>query len=363
MELSRPCAVAALMLGLFCVSVSAQGPREMSVYDLVDVGPVPVPSTCSCIGNAFAVPYRPRPEYGSGPATPLTAPPLSSSDRQQAVRERDTLGARADDGLAGNPNASLGVALQLSVESALAGVQLQTEEEALRWLHLAASQGHDDAFRLLGFRYAHGRGVAMDAATSAYWFRQGALRGDPISMTALGLLYAAGRGVPQNWPAAVAWWQRAQARAPIASRFAGDALACGLGVDPDPAGAVKAYEDAIKRGELSSSTQLGSLYANRCVDAPDEAAVAAYTRSADQGDPEAQVALSDLVREGRGVRANPMQAYLWARLAEERLAPGSLKTLAGARAKAAAALLSPNELAATELMAKAMLEQAATPFK
>ncbi len=206
------------------VTLSAQAPHETSVYALVDVGRVTVPGSCSCVASPFTVMYPPGRGPSSGAAAPHggTAPSINDN---HVAEDRASFSSRSQDGLDGNPHASIGMAMHLGLESAMAGTNLRTEEEAARWLHLAAAQEHPDAFRLLGFRYAHGRGVTQDDAAAAYWFHQGATHDDPISMTALGLRYAAGRGVPQDWIAAVRWWTRAEARAPLASRFLGDSSA------------------------------------------------------------------------------------------------------------------------------------------
>jgi TPR repeat protein len=339
-----------------------------SAYELVDVGPVAVPGGCSCIANPFTVTYRPDPRYGSGPAAPDEGTTVVPVDRASAARwlaqERPSLPLRAEDGLSGNPHASIGVAMDLSIEAAIAGANPKSDEEISRWLYLAASQGHPDAFRLLGHRYARGKGVQQDHAAAAYWFHRGATNGDAISMVALGLLYAAGRGVAQDWAAAARWWERARTRAPLASRFAGDAYACGLGVTQDQVRAVAAYKSAAERGELSSSTQLGHMYSKGCAEtADDAAAVKAYERAAEEGFPEAQIALSELVRQGRGTDPNPYQAYTWARLAELRLSAGELKNLAAEHVKAAVRLMNPQAIPAQEAMVQDMIARAAKPLR
>ena len=348
-------------LALSASRVSAQGPHEISVYALVDVGAVAAPR-CSCIASPFSLAFAPTWGPRNGPAAPLPGAPPSIND-QHLNEDRRWFAQRAEEGLGGNPNASLGMGTHLSLESTLAGTDARTEEEAARWLYLAATQEHPDAFRLLAFRYARGRGVAQNDAAAVYWFHQGALRGDAISMTALGLRYAAGRGVAQDWSAAVRWLTRAQERAPLASRFLGDAYACGLGVERDPARAAAAYTAAADGGVTSASTQLGHLHARRCVDADDAAAVKAYERAADDGDPEAQVALSDLVRRGRGVEANPYRAYTLARFAELRLPDGPLKTLAAARVKSAVREMKPEAIPWQEALVQSMIAESSRPIR
>ena len=364
-EFMRPAGYAAWATVVLTVAAAApiaaaQGPHEISVYALVDAGRVPVPSPCSCIGSPFSIIPSQGPR--SGPGAPLqgSAPPINYN---HLTEDRASFAVNAQAGLSGNGHSSIGLAMHLAVESALAGVNQQAEEEAARWLHLAVAQDHQDAFRLLGFRYTHGRGVKQDDAAAVYWFHQGALRGDAISMTALGLRYAAGRGVTQDWAAAVRWWQRAQGRTPLASRFLGDAYACGLGVDPDPARAESAYKAAVEGHEMTASTQLGHLYLKGCVQVNEDAAVKAYQGPADDGDPEAQIALSDLVRQGRGTEANPYRAYTLARLAELRVPEGPLKALAAERVKSAAKLMLPEAIPAQEALVQSLIAASAKPIR
>src|SRR5829696_110129 len=332
--MTRSLTVLGLALTTWAAAPFAQVPRGWSVYEIVDVGPVPAPGTCSCIATPFTVSHHPGSGVSNGPAASLERVELAPAEREAAARkyaaERAAIGNQAEQGLAGNPDASLGVAVHLSLESAIAGENPRTEEETVKWLQMAAAQGHHDALRMLGWRYARGVGVPADPAASAYWFRQGATGDDPISMTAMGLLLAAGRGVPQDWIAAVGWWERAQSRHPLAARFAGDAYACGAGVAQDHARAAAAYKSAAERHELSSSIQLGHMYLNGCAAGSDAAAVKAFELAADQGYPDAQLELSDLLLQAHGTDHDPYRAYVFARLAELRLPDGTLKTRATA---------------------------------
>jgi len=371
---NRATAVALLFAGASATVTALQSPPprvppppETNVYELLDLGAPPAP-TCSCVPHPFALPsYRPGWGYGSGPATPTENVPISDADRRRnaiwyAGEERELARRSADEGLAGNGHASLAVALHLSLHASIFGPDDRVEQEAVRWLTLAAQQGHVDAVRMLGSRYARGRGVPQDYALAAYWFDQGARHDDPVSMTAIGFLYAAGRGVEQNWPAAIKLWQRAETRTPLASRYLGDAYACGVGVDEDRERALAAYK-RFADVEPSSSIQLGHMYVRGCAPQDDKAAVAAFRRAADQGYPEAQVELSDLLREGRGAEPNAYEAYYWARLAERRLEAGDLKKLAETRAGQATRLMSAFQTADADEMVKAIMDACAKPMR
>ena len=334
-------------------------PPELKAHVLMDVGPLPAPTTCGCATAPFTfTPLRPGWGYGSGPAAPDTdAPPSTDERRHQREIDAETrqfTPVNVEDGLAGNYAASFSIALELTTGTALK----RDDVEAARWFFLAASQGHDNAYIQLGHRYHRGLGLPQDDSAAAYWFYEGASRGDNGAMVALGGLYAAGRGVPQNWTTAVSWWRKAGHW-----RFVGDAYACGLGVAQDNERAAAAYKKGADGNDMSSTVQLAHMHASGCA-VPADSAVAykLYEAAAQQGYPEAQVALSDLLLRGRGVAADPLGAYLWARLAELRIPDGALRALARTRAAQAARRLSPAETASTEAMVKAMVANGAEPM-
>jgi TPR repeat protein len=150
---------------------------------------------------------------------------------------------------------------------------------------------------------------------------------------------------------------------PIASRFLGDAYACGLGVDRDAERAVSEYAKAAKGGEVSSSVQLGHMYRHGCAEAEAKVMVAAYETAANRGDPEAQIALSAVLLDGRAVEQNSYRAYFWARLAERRLAPGELRDSAHTHAARAARLMSAFELQDAEKFIESVVISGSTPIR
>jgi TPR repeat protein len=346
------------------VCITGATPQALPpLYTLVDVGEVQVPA-CPCVTSPFMLPsYRPGLGYGEGPATPSVDAPHAQADPQRHREEQAAAARDAEHGLAGNPSSSFGVGLYLSERAFIAGGDARTEEEAARWLHLAAQQGVPDASMSLAHRYLRGRGVKQDDAAAAFWFDDAARKGNNVGMVAIGLLYAAGRGVPQDWDAAVWWWRKAQPTTPLASRLLGDAYVCGLGVAANNEQAVLAYRKSADSGDLTGSIQLGHMYANGCASPDDESAVKAYRRAADAGYPEAQVALSDLIRTGRGGPPNPAEAYYWAKVAELRLRDGAQRQRAAAAAKAAARLMSVDEVAAAEQIVKTILADGAKPLR
>ena len=202
---NNPPIILGLAFSLCAVSASAQvPPPETNALTLVDVGPVSVAAACPCITNPFTVPtIRPGWGYPSGPAAPLgNAVPSAAARRLQAQRDaedRAELATNAADGLAGNPHASAWIAMQFTGGTAIP----RNDEEAARWLYLAATQGHRDAYLQLGYRYHRGLGVRRNDKTAAYWFHTGASAGDRNAMVALGLCTpldeASRRTGPRRW--------------------------------------------------------------------------------------------------------------------------------------------------------------------
>ena len=334
-------------------------PPEMSGFVLMNSGPVPTPTTCSCISSPFTVPVdRPGWGYGHGPAAPAgNAKPSEADRKRQAARdaeERENLPRIAQDAIAGNSAASISLGYDLTIGTAVR----RNDEEAARWFHLAARQGHPDAYVQLGYRYSRGVGVPQNDATAAYWYGRAAAAGNRPGMVGLGLIYAAGRGAEQNWAAAVHWWTQA-----AESRFIGDAYVCGVGVERDYERAIVEYRKAAETGDASSSRQLGHMYRHGCASANDETMFEAYQKAAEVGDPEAQVALSELYFQGLGAIPNPYAAYMWGRLAERRLPPGTLQSSAQSTVAASARLLSAAEIRDVERMVENLLVVGSTPMR
>lgn len=357
----RTCAALVLTLVAGPAPALAQYPPDF--YSLVDAGAVSAPP-CACVTAPFAVPrYRPRRGY-EGAAAPLEASaPPSVAELQRYLAARRSIARDVEEGRSGNPNASFGVALYLSVQPATPRADAMTEAAAMQWLHLAAEQGHPDAYAFLGYRYRDGLAVERSDQAAAYWFHRAAAEGNNIGMVALGLLYAAGRGVPQDWAAAVSWWRKAEPTHAFAARLVGDAYVCGLGVSAEPERATRAYRHAIERGEPTASMQLAQMYANGCASGDDDAAVDAFKRAAEAGLPEAQIALSEFLRSGRGGASRHADAYYWARLAERRLPHGALRMRAAAAVAAAARVLPVDEIAGAEQMVSVMVTEAAKPLR
>ena len=81
----------------------------------------------------------------------------------------------------------------------------QDYAEAVKWVRMAAEQGHAEAQADLGRMYVVGRGVPQDYAEAVKWVRMAAEQGDAEAQANLGRMYAVGRGVPEDYLQAHMW--------------------------------------------------------------------------------------------------------------------------------------------------------------
>jgi TPR repeat protein len=118
-----------------------------------------------------------------------------------------------------------------------------------------------DAQYKLGQMYGTGRGVALDYAQAAAWYRKAAERGHPGAQTDLGGLYAGGHGVPADAAEALRWYRMAAAQgfADAEDRL-GDLYAKGQSVPQDDAQALAFYRAAAGQDFAAAECKLGLLY-------------------------------------------------------------------------------------------------------
>lgn len=82
---------------------------------------------------------------------------------------------------------------------------------ALKWWRKAADREGGDgmAESNLGVYYENGRGVPVDLAEAARWFRKSAEKGNQRGMFYFGWVSEFGRGVPQDYAEAAKWYEKA----------------------------------------------------------------------------------------------------------------------------------------------------------
>lgn len=121
--------------------------------------------------------------------------------------------------------------------------------EGVRWLRLAAEQGHARAQSGLGRAYAEGAGVLKDPLEAARWYRMAAEQGDDMAQYSLGGLYEHGDGVRQDRVLAHVWYNIAAVNGDEATTFL-----AGLGRDR--------VERRMTRAQINRAAEL----ARACMD-------------------------------------------------------------------------------------------------
>ncbi|MFD1704246.1 tetratricopeptide repeat protein [Methylopila henanensis] len=155
---------------------------------------------------------------------------------------------------------------------------------------------------------AYQRGHYIEARSQALKLAEGA-RLNSAAMTLLGELYAKGQGVRRDMPQAMAWYERAADLGdPQAMLALGLIHVNGDGVPKNVARAIEEFERAGELGQPAALYNLGLL---RLQAGDARAAAKAFAKAAEIGEPDAQYAYAVLLREGRGVPADPAAAASW----------------------------------------------------
>ena len=258
------------------------------------------------------------------------------------------------------------------LRSAIGEGVTQDDAEAVRWLQLAAEQGHAWAQFSLGNRYANGEGVPQDDTEAERWSRLAANQGNSMAQFLLldelegtealrwlrraaerdhhawaqfflGIIYDSGEdfkdlgdlGVLEDDAEALRWFRLAAEQGhaeseayirDIESRRAaeqGDAEAqfhlgrlydFGSRSTPlDNAEAERWYRLAAEQGHAEAAFTLGLMYAMGDLDVPKDAAMAVrwYRRAADLGYAEAASMLWRIYTNGEGVPQDDTAAWIW----------------------------------------------------
>ena len=126
----------------------------------------------------------------------------------------------------------------------------------------AAEAGDPVALFEIGARYTEGRGVAVDMAEAANWYKLAADRGSVPAQYRLGNLFEKGNGVARDLDKALAYYSQA-ADAGNASAMHNLAVlnASGAKGEPDYAAAVDWFKKAAELGVSDSQFNLAILYA------------------------------------------------------------------------------------------------------
>jgi TPR repeat protein len=167
--------------------------------------------------------------------------------------------------------------------------------QAVSWYRKAAGQGFAPGQNALGAMYDNGDGVSKDAGQAAFWYRKAAEQGYPPGECNLGSQYYNGTGVARDAAQAVFWYRKAAEHGVADAQF-NLALSYqdGAGVAKDDSQAAFWHRKAAEQGYAKAENNLGALYYN----AGDvDEAIFWLQKAADQGIAEAKSNLALAYRQ------------------------------------------------------------------
>jgi TPR repeat protein len=199
---------------------------------------------------------------------------------------------------------------------------------AIEWYRRAAARGKASAQCNMGRLYEHGEGVPLDLHKAADWYRKAARRGDDVAQYNLGVMSRHGRGVPQSDAAMMKWWLKAADRGNADAEYnLGWMYDVGRHVPADIDAATEWYRIAADKGHAGAQSALGYLYARGDqIERDDEKSVKLLSAAAAQGRGGAMLTLAWLHAHGRGVPYDPLEVYVWTRLALVHLPPSDVES-------------------------------------
>lgn len=163
----------------------------------------------------------------------------------------------------------------------------------------------------LGFAYRSGRGVEENDAKSLEWFRRAAALGHAASMHEVGSAYDNAWGIAEDPNQALKWYLRAaragdgEGACRLCSMYAN-----GYNVEVDFAQALPWCRKAARQDLCVA--ELGNLYAlGQGTPKNEVEAVRLFRKAAQSGDVRAALSLAKMLEMGRGVEADPVEAYRW----------------------------------------------------
>ena len=196
------------------------------------------------------------------------------------------------------------------------------EKIAFLYMKKEADLGGSDAQCKLGAIYARGKGVekSFDEAFKSY--QKSAQQGNPIAQFRLGQLYESGKGIEQSHDEAVKLFKQAlSGLLKAADEGSSEAKIClgtmyleRLGVEySDNEEALKWYLSSGETEDSEILRNIGYLYTYKSEKEPEfiKKAFDYYKKAAKQGDPLAQVYISVMYLEGKGVKKSFIQGLHW----------------------------------------------------
>jgi len=177
----------------------------------------------------------------------------------------------------------------------------------------AAARQFAPAEFLLGYLYEKGKGVPVDYAQAAEYYRAAAQQGYAPAENNLGGLYHDGRGVPKDMTLAFEAYRAGALHGNgVAQYNLAAAYYRGYGTDINLAKAVEWFHAAAEQGVAAAQANLARLYFQGIGVPVDYAQTAHWALlAAQQGLPHAAMNYAYLCEHGLGVPRSYVNAYLW----------------------------------------------------
>lgn len=188
-----------------------------------------------------------------------------------------------------------------------AGAADKTPQE----LQAAADAGDVEAQVLLGKAYWDGKKVQRDRKKAVEYYRLAAEKGHANAMAGLGAAYALGQGIEKDDKLAADYFRKAaEGGSAVGQMNLGNILLAGQGVEKNPEEGLRWLVKSAEQGFLRAQTHLAQLYVTRDSGVPLDYEQAAkwVQKAVDQDDPSALNLYGVLLRDGLGIKKDPVEA-------------------------------------------------------
>lgn len=168
------------------------------------------------------------------------------------------------------------------LNAGLAALKREHYATALRsWLPLAEA-GDPEAQANVGYMYEEGLGVSQQLDVAVGWYEKASASGSMQANHNLGMIFAEGRGTPQSWVRALRYFEEAANDIPASRYMIGYTYFQGEGNIQNRPRAFREFMDAALDGYADAQYMIAFMYL-----------------------------------DGSGIPKQPIQAYVWASLAQE----------------------------------------------
>ena len=185
-------------------------------------------------------------------------------------------------------------------------------ELGAEWFLKSAKQGHTEAEFSIGRCYFDGRGVPRNRVVGVEWYRQAAMKDHIQATYELGDCYFIGEGVKRDHAESLKWFSKSAAQGEKGAQFRIARIY--EDGDPsvrDPLQALEAYKKSASGGDPFAEYLVGTFYEQgKGVPQDIARAIQSYKMAAPKSE-DARLRLAQLYGQGKGVEADPVEAYKW----------------------------------------------------